>query len=79
MRQHLRSQEVVKLCSIKHIKAGPESEGGGVFDDANNEFVYQIVIPSTTTNCLTFNIADAYGDGLIKDLIHHKHPKNPEL
>lgn len=26
--------------------------------------MYQIVIPSTTTNCLTFNIADAYGDGL---------------
>ena len=52
-----------KTLLNKTYKAGPESEGGGG-DDANNEFVYQIVIPSTTTNCLTFNIADAYGDGL---------------
>ncbi|MEZ4910368.1 MAG: T9SS type A sorting domain-containing protein [Saprospiraceae bacterium] len=45
------------------FQAGPGTDGGGG-DDANKEFVYELEIPEGSINCLTFNIADGFGDGL---------------
>ena len=52
-----------KTLLNESYQEGPEAEGGGG-EDANKEFVYELEIPEGAINCLTFAIADAYGDGL---------------